>query len=92
MLLSARWTFILVVGWDRRRSRMVMIFFLGALVGVLIGEALCIRYLRREIAADIGPKLRRVQVQLDNLEAALNLALMSRYADLSKRIPPDPAI
>ena len=61
-----------------------MIFFiLGALLGILGGGALCVRYLRHEIAADIGPQLRRMQGQLDNLEAALNLALMTRYADLS---------
>ncbi len=48
------------------------------------------RYLRREIAADIGPKLRRMQAQLDNLESALNLAVLSRYAELGDRHPPQP--
>lgn len=61
----------------------MIIFILGMLLGVLGGGAVCVRYLRREIAADIGPQLRRMHGKLDNLEAALNLALMTRYADLS---------
>lgn len=62
-----------------------MIFLVGALLGVIIGGALCVGYLRREIAADIGPKLKRVQFQLDNLEAQLNLAIVTRYGELSAR-------
>ncbi len=61
----------------------MIIFILGTLLGILGGGAVCVRYLRHEIAADIGPQLRRMQGKLDNLEAALNLALMTRYADLS---------
>ena len=62
-----------------------MIFLVGALLGVMIGGALCVGYLRREIAADIGPQLKRVQFQLDNLEAQLNLAIVTRYGELSSR-------
>jgi hypothetical protein len=68
---------------------MLLIFFLGALIGVLIGEAICIRYLRREIAADIGPKLRHIQAQLSNLEASVNLELMSHYAHISGQLQQD---
>jgi hypothetical protein len=64
-----------------------MWFLLGALIGALAGCLICIRYLRREIAADIGPRLRRIQLQLDNLETALNLALVTRYVDLSAGLP-----
>jgi hypothetical protein len=46
----------------------MLIFFVGALLGVIMGGTLCVGYLRREIAADIGPKLKRVQTQLDNIE------------------------
>jgi hypothetical protein len=63
----------------------IMLFLIGALLGVLLGGALCVRYLRREIAADIGPSLRHIRLQLDNLEAAVNLALMSRYLELGER-------
>jgi len=48
-----------------------------------MGGAVCVTYLRREIAADIGPKLKRVQLQLDNIEAELALAVMTRRAELS---------
>jgi hypothetical protein len=63
----------------------LLIFLLGALIGVLMGGALCVRYLRHEIAADIGPRLRRLQLQLDNLESAINLVLVTRYAELGSR-------
>jgi hypothetical protein len=62
----------------------VMIFFIGLLIGVLGGGALCVRYLRQEIASDIGPRLKRVQIQLENLDAEINLALATRLADLSR--------
>ena len=61
----------------------LLIFAVGTLLGVLAGGALCVRYLRSEISADIGPQLRRMQRQLDALETAVNLALMTRYSELS---------
>jgi len=70
-----------------------MVFAIGLLSGVLGGGALCVRYLRHEIAADIGPGLRRVQMQLDNLETELNLALATRLGDLLRaqaQAPPPP--
>ena len=45
----------------------MMMFFLGSLLGLLLGGALCVRYLRREVTADIGPKLKHVQIQLDTI-------------------------
>jgi len=63
----------------------MLIFLVGALLGVIMGGTLCVCYLRREIADDIGPKLKRVQIQLDNIESALNLAIMTRYTELSAR-------
>ena len=65
----------------------MLIFVVGALLGVLMGGALCVRYLRREVADDIGPKLKRIQLQLDNIEAELNLAIVTRHAELSTRPP-----
>jgi hypothetical protein len=70
-----------------------MIFLVGLLLGLLGGGALCVRYLRQEIAADIGPRLRRVQMQLDNLDTEINLVLATRLADLSRgnpQVPPPP--
>jgi hypothetical protein len=68
----------------------VLIFFMGALLGVLMGGALCVRYLRHEVAADIAPRLHHVQLQLDNLETAINLALVTRYAEISGHYPAGP--
>ncbi len=61
----------------------MLVFLVGALLGVIAGGALCVRYLRREIAADIGPKLKRMQLQLDNIELELNLVIATRRAELS---------
>ena len=47
-----------------------------------MGGALCVRSLRREVAADIGPKLKHMQLQLDNIETELNLAITTRHAEL----------
>jgi hypothetical protein len=69
-----------------------MWFLIGALSGALAGCLIWGRYLRREIAADIGPRLQRIQLQLDNLEMALNLALVTRYADLTGRLPQEPLV
>ena len=69
---------------------MVLIFLLGALLGVLVGGMFCVRYLRHEVAANIGPSMRRMKAQLDNLETAVNLALVTRYAELGERLTRDP--
>jgi hypothetical protein len=68
----------------------MLIFSIGGLLGVLIGGMLCVRYLRREITDDIGPKLKRVQSQLDSIESALNLAILTRYTELSARSQSEP--
>ena len=64
----------------------MLIFLVGLiflLLGVLMGGALCVNYLRREVADDIGPKLKRMQLQLDNIETELNLVITTRHAELS---------
>jgi hypothetical protein len=65
----------------------MLLFLVGVLLGVVAGGALCVRYLRREIADDIGPKLRRVQLQLGNIETELDLAIATRRAELSACSP-----
>ena len=69
----------------------MLIFLVGSLLGVLMGGALCVRYLRREVAADIGPKLKHMQLQLDNIETELNLAITTRHAELDRLLPRHPA-
>jgi hypothetical protein len=61
----------------------MMLFFLGTLLGLLLGGALCVRYLRREIAADIGPKLKNVQLQLETIQSELTFANTTRHAELT---------
>jgi uncharacterized membrane-anchored protein YhcB (DUF1043 family) len=68
----------------------MLIFLVGALLGLIMGGALCVRYLRREITADIGPRLKQMQLQLDSIQAELNLAIATRFAELSSRFPDDP--
>jgi hypothetical protein len=67
----------------------VLIFFLGALLGLLLGALLCIRLVRQEVAGDIGPRLRRIQLQLDALEAEVGLVIGTRYAEASAQLSQD---
>jgi hypothetical protein len=74
----------------------VLVFFLGVLLGVLFGGMLCAAYLRQEIAASVGPKLRGVELQLSTIENLLGLAVETRRAELyasstadTSRQPPD---
>ena len=60
--------------------------FVGVLMGFPAGMFLCARYLRQEIAANIGPRLRRIEMQLDSLHAEMNLATETRLAALTKRV------
>ena len=64
----------------------MLIFLLGALIGAILVSMLRVSYIHREIAADIGPRLKRIQLQLDNIEAAQNLAMTTRYSELITRI------
>jgi hypothetical protein len=60
---------------------------LAVLIGLLSGAVVCARYLRQEIAANIGPRLRRIELQLDTVQAEqLNLAAEVRLATLNKRV------
>ena len=68
----------------------MLVFLVGALLGLLMGGALCVRYIRQEVAADIGPKLKHVQLQLDNIQTELTLANTTRYAELTACSPGNP--
>jgi hypothetical protein len=65
----------------------MLIFSLGGLLGILFGGTLCATYLRQEITAGVTPKLRRLELQLETIESQLNLAIMTRYGELSARLP-----
>ena len=58
--------------------------FLGVLVGFLAGMVLCAKYLRQEIAANIGPRLVQIERQLEILQAEMRLDATTRLATLSE--------
>lgn len=60
----------------------MLIFLVGLLLGVLIGGALCVRFLRREITANVGPELRQLNLKIETLESVLNLALATRHSEI----------
>lgn len=64
---------------------------LGLLIGLVIGAGACARYLRQEVAANIGPRLHNIELQLDTLRSEVNLATELRLASFSRRIDPNPA-
>lgn len=70
---------------------LVMVFLIGALLGLLAGALVCVRYIRQEMTANLTPRLNLIQAHLDNLEAEVNLALATRMADLGRRHMIDPA-
>lgn len=71
----------------------IMVFLvglLGLLLGLLFGAMLCIRFIRQEVAGNIGPQLRTIQSHLDALEAEVGLAIGTRYAEVSARLSHEP--
>jgi hypothetical protein len=56
----------------------------------LFGALLCIRYIRQEVAGDIGPRLLTIQRHLDALEADVGLAIGTRYAEATARLSEGP--
>lgn len=67
-----------------------LVGLLGLLLGLLFGALLCIRYIRQEVAGDIGPRLRKIQSHLDALEADVGLAIGTRYAETTARLSQEP--
>jgi hypothetical protein len=65
----------------------MLVFLLGLLLGTLIGGTLCVRYLRREITGNVGPQLRQLNIKIETLESVLNLALVTRYTELTSLSP-----
>lgn len=59
---------------------------LGIFIGLVVGAAACARYLRQEIAANVAPRLRQIERQLDSLHSELDLTTEFRLAALSRRL------
>ncbi len=51
----------------------ILIFALGALLGLVVGAAACVRYVRQELTARIGPSLDLLQLRVANLQSAVDL-------------------
>jgi uncharacterized membrane-anchored protein YhcB (DUF1043 family) len=66
---------------------MILIFLVGLQLGALVGAILRSGMRAPRSQPTSAPKLTRIQAQLDNLESALNPALLSRYAELGDRAP-----
>jgi hypothetical protein len=65
---------------------LVMIFFIGTLLGLLAGAMACMRYLRQEMTANVAPRLKLIQLHLDSIEAEINLALAARVVELTRHV------
>jgi hypothetical protein len=62
---------------------------LGLFIGLAAGAGVCARYLRQEVAANLSPRLRHIEQQLDILRAEVNLATEVRLAALSRHVDPN---
>jgi len=70
----------------------VLIFLIGVLLGLVVGAAVCVRYIRQELTARIAPTMDILQLQLGNLQTTVNVALASWQAGLHDHAAaPDPA-
>ena len=71
---------------------LVLIFLSSALLGLVLGTTLCVRYLRQEMTARIGPRMDLVLLKLDNMQCAFNLASANWYHELHRNHhqPPTP--
>jgi uncharacterized membrane-anchored protein YhcB (DUF1043 family) len=70
---------------------MRMLILLALLAGLAIGAAASARYIRQEVAANVAPRLRNIELQLDTLRAEVNLATELRLASINRRIDPGPS-
>jgi hypothetical protein len=63
----------------------VLIFLVGALLGALVGAIACVRYVRQEMTADIAPRLRHLQAQVDNLETEVRLSVTEWLVEMARQ-------
>jgi hypothetical protein len=59
----------------------ILIFLLGSLLGLTAGALLCVRFIRQEVTANLGPALREIKGQLNMIDAELTYAIGTRYAE-----------
>jgi hypothetical protein len=66
-----------------------MEIFLAAMMGFLAGMVACAKYLRQEIAANIGPRLAHVEQLLKTLLAETRLDSVERLRKRLDELPPE---
>ena len=66
---------------------LVLVILSSALLGLMLGALLCIRYVRQEMTARIGPTMDLVLLKLDNMQGAANLAFANWQAELHRNSP-----
>jgi hypothetical protein len=71
---------------------LALIFILGMLLGTLMGGVVCLRLFRQQVTGEFDPRLRQMQLQLNSVETAINVALMTHYDEISRRPPPKPPL
>jgi hypothetical protein len=69
-----------------------LIFALGVSFGGLAGGGVCIHLFRQQVMGEFGTRLHQVQRQLNSLETAIHVAIMTQYDEISRRPPPNPPL
>ncbi len=67
----------------------MMEIFLAALMGFLAGMLACVKFLRQEIAANVGPRLAHVEQLLRTLLAEVRLDSVDSLRRRLEDRPPD---
>ncbi|WNV83829.1 hypothetical protein [Umezawaea sp. Da 62-37] len=60
----------------------VLIFLIGALLGVLIGAVACVRYVRQEMTARVAPSMHLMEARMSTLQSSVDLALSKWHEDM----------
>lgn len=71
----------------------ILIFAMGALLGLAMGAALCVRYVRQELTANITPRLDVIEARLGTVQWTVNELVSSTMHDqMRSRTRPQPAL
>lgn len=60
----------------------MLVFLIGALLGLLIGAVACVRYVRQEMTAKIEPSIDLMQMRIINVQSSVDLALATWHAEM----------
>jgi hypothetical protein len=60
----------------------VLIFFIGALLGVLVGAVVCVRWVKQEMTAQVAPRMHLMETRMSTLQSSVDLALSKWHEDM----------